>query len=138
MLTLELSGLSPQLLFTYWLNEYFLHFSPWCIIHPKLLRPWSVFGENEPLSLNSFRPPPWIASWRLIFNLFAIYKIPLIILNIYFENQSCKGITQHTCRIDRRMYDLGRFEYFSVISPTTPISLSHLAFSKICVNRILI
>lgn len=44
----------------------------------------------------------------------------------------------NTCRIVRLMYDLGRFEYFSVISPTAPISFSHRAFNKICVKRILL
>lgn len=43
---------------------------------------------------------------------------------------------ENTCRIALLMYDFGKFEYLSVISATAPISLSHLAFSKICVKRI--
>lgn len=42
----------------------------------------------------------------------------------------------NTCLMERRIYDRGKFEYFSVNSPTAPISLSHRAFNRICVNRI--
>lgn len=43
-----------------------------------------------------------------------------------------------TWRIARRIYDFGRFEYFSVDLLTTPGTNSHRARDKICVKRILL